>query len=88
LDLILELSRGCSLLYPLSFFIPQVLSILVEVHQTMSDEDRDFAAELHCLQQLDNAPAAAKALKSLLKGAPALGRVPLNVKHFQKQHAM
>ena len=48
----------------------QVLEILVEVHRAMPEEERDYAAEVHCLQQLDNAPAAAEALKRLLSGEP------------------
>lgn len=34
----------------------------------MPEDIRDYAAELHCLQQLDDAVAAAKVLKSLLQG--------------------
>ena len=47
----------------------KVVSILVEVHQMMPDDVRDYASELHCLQQLDNASAAAAVLKTLLQGA-------------------
>ena len=40
----------------------------MEVHRSMPEDSRDYAAELHCLQQLDDAVAAAKVLKSLLQG--------------------
>jgi hypothetical protein len=49
----------------------KVLTILVEIHRSMSDDQRDYAAELQCLQHLDDAASAADALKALLKGVVA-----------------
>ena len=49
----------------------QVLGVLVELHQAMPDGERDYASEVHCLQQLDNAAAAGETLKTLLSGTEA-----------------
>jgi hypothetical protein len=46
----------------------QVLGVLVEVHRATPEADRNYFSELNCLQHLDNAPAAAAALKELLHG--------------------
>ncbi len=44
----------------------QLLDILVGVHRGM--EERDYAAEMHCLQQLDRPHDAAAILKDLANG--------------------
>jgi hypothetical protein len=64
----LDLCVGQQQLLHSRVFREQVLQILVEVHSSMSDENRDYAAEIQCLQHLDNAPAAAEVLKTLLRG--------------------
>lgn len=64
----LDLCVGQQQLLHSRLFREQVLHILVEVHSSMTDENRDYAAEIQCLQHLDNAPAAAEVLKTLLKG--------------------
>lgn len=64
----LDLCVGQQQLLHSRVFREQVLHILVEVHSSMTDENRDYAAEIQCLQHLDNAPAAAEVLKTLLKG--------------------
>lgn len=46
----------------------QLLDALVTVHRSMGDEDRDFAAELHCLQQLNRSTDAAAILRELAMG--------------------
>jgi hypothetical protein len=45
-----------------------VLSVLVDAHRASAEADRDYFSEVHCLQHLGNATAAAEALKELLEG--------------------
>jgi 26S proteasome regulatory subunit N2 len=68
LNYTLDLCVGQQQLLHSRVFREQVLRILVDVHSSMADEDRDYAAEIQCLQHLDNAPAATEVLKTLLRG--------------------
>ena len=71
LNYTLDLCVGQQQLLHSREFRLEVVGVMVEVHQSMGGEDRDYAAEVHCLQQLDKPPEAAAALKALLRGTEA-----------------
>ena len=54
----------------------------------MPDSERDYASEVHCLQQLDNAAATGETLKTLLQGKESHECIPTSSVPSEAQKAL